>query len=446
MLGGRSFLSQYDMGAPQEIDSLSLVDSVTKWSKTCYEIKRIPEYVSMAFRQATVGRPGPAYLEVPWDVLQSQVEESEVTIPVNYRSKARPYGDPEMIKKAIDLLLKAEKPIVIAGSGIWWSRAEKELLEFIELIKLPLTLIQMGRGAVPEDHPLCFGPTRVGTREADAVLLIGTRLNYGLNFGRPGLFNDTAKWIQIDIEATEIGHNRPIDIGIVGDAKAILQQMIDEAKDKCKDRKDLPWLQQCKDYVKKRQDRAQADMNSDSVPIHPARLCKEIGDFLDRNALISMDGGDTTIWGASILKSYEPGQWMDNGPTGTLGPGIGFAMAAKLAKPDRQVLLLSGDGSFGLNAMEFDTMVRHNIPVVCVICNDESWGMVMHLQQETGGKEIATQLGYRSYEKVVEALGGYGEAIERPEEIRPALERAFNSGLPACINAKCISIVRSARK
>ena len=242
MLGGRNFLSEYDMGSPQELDSIALVNSVTKWSKTCYEINRIPEYVSMAFRQAMGGRPGPVYLEVPWDVLQSQIEESEVTIPVNYRTTARPYGDQEMVKKAVDLLLKAERPIVIAGSGVWWSRAEKELLEFIEMMKLPLTLIQMGRGAVPEDHPLCFGPTRVGTREADAVLLIGTRLNYGLNFGRPGLFNDTAKWIQIDIEATEIGHNRPIDIGIVGDARSILQQMIDEAKDRCKDRPELPWL------------------------------------------------------------------------------------------------------------------------------------------------------------------------------------------------------------
>ena len=188
-------------------------------------------------------------------------------------------------------------------------------------------------------------------------------------------------------------------------------------------------------------------MHSDSVPIHPARLCREIRDFLDRDATIVMDGGDATIWGASILRSYEPGHWLDNGPTGCLGPGIPFAMAAKLARPDKQVFLLHGDGSFGLNAMEFDTMVRHNIPVVCAICNDGVWGMVMHVQQAVGeDRIIGTELGFRSYEKVVQALGAYGEAVEKPEDIRPALERAFSSGLPACINVRCACVDRGAQR
>jgi len=446
LFGGRSPISQFDLGAPQEIDSLSLVASVTKWSKTVYETKRIPEYVSMAYRQALGGRPGPVYLEIPWDVFLDEVEEEEITFPTSYRTTARPQGDPDLVKKAVELLLSAERPVVIAGSGVWWSQAGKELQELIDLIKLPLTLAQMARGAVPEDHPLCFGPTRVGTRQADTVLLIGTRLNHCLNFGRPGLFNDEAKWIQIDIEATEVGRNRPIDIGIIGDAKAVLKQMIEEARDRCKGREELPWIEECREYVGKRQEKAEADMHSDSVPIHPARLCREIRDFLDRDATIVMDGGDTTMWGAAILKSYEPGHWLDNVPTGALGPGIPFAMAAKVARPDKQVFLLQGDGSFGLNAMEFDTMVRHNIPVVCVICNDEAWGMVMHEQLDFGRKAVGTRLGYRPYEKMVQALGGYGEAIERPEEIRPALERAFNSGLPACINARCISVSRATRR
>ena len=319
LFGGKSPLSEFELGSAQDMDSLSLMQSITKWRCGGYETKRIPEYISMAYRQAISGRPGPVYLEFPLDVLYAEVEEEEVIYPTNSRTAARPQGDPSLVKKAVELLINAKRPIVIAGSGIWWSRAEKELREFIELLNLPLTLIQMGRGAVPEDHPLCFGPTRVGTRQADVVLLIGTRLNYGLNFGRPGLFSAEGKWIQIDIEPEEIGRNRPIDIGITGDAKAVLGQMIDEARDRCKSRKELPWCQECRVYVKNRQVQSEPDEHSNNIPIHPARLCREIRDFVDRDAIIVMDGGDTTVWGAAILKAYEPGHWLDNGPTGTLG-------------------------------------------------------------------------------------------------------------------------------
>ncbi|MFH1032508.1 MAG: thiamine pyrophosphate-binding protein [Chloroflexota bacterium] len=445
--GGKAPLREFDLGAHQELDSITLMKSMTKWQKTCYETKRIPEYVSIAYRQALSGRPGPVYLEIPQDIFMSEVEEGEVVFPKNYRTTARPQGDPAMVKKAVDMLLNAKKPVVVAGSGIWWSRAEKELKELIELLKLPLILIQMARGAVPEDHPLCFGPTRVGTKDADVILLIGTRLNYGLNFGRPGLFGTEGKWIQVDIEPEEIGRNRPIDVGITGDAKAVLSQMIAEAQSKAKGRKELPWIEECKAYVKGRQQALEVEMNSDSVPIHPARVCKEIRDFIDRDAIIVMDGGDTTVWGAAVLKAYEPGQWLDNGPTGSLGVGIPYAMAAKVAKPNKQLILLHGDGSFGLNAMEFDTMVRYNIPVVCVIANDEAWGMTMHVQQGWGeDRVIGTRLGFRPYEKMIEGLGGYGEAVEKPEGIRPALQRAFASGKPAVINVKCASLARAARR
>jgi len=447
VFGGKSPLSEFELGSLQELDSLSLVESVTKWRRTGYETKRIPEYVSMAYRQALGGRPGPVYLEFPMDVLGAEVEEEEAPLPTSYRTTARVQGDPTLVKKAVDLLLGAERPIVIAGSGVRWSHAGKELQELIEIIKLPLILIQMGRGAVPEDHPLCFGPTRVGARRADVVLMIGTRLNYGLNFGRPPLFSEDGKWIQVDIEPTEVGRNRPIDIGIIGDAQAVLKQMIEEARDRCKGRQELPWIEECREYVRGRQEQLEVDMNSNSIPIHPARLCREIRDFLDRDAIIVMDGGDTTVWGATVLRGYEPGHWLDNGPTGCLGVGIPFAIGSKVARPDKQVLLLNGDGSFGLNAMEFDTMLRHKIPVVCIVCNDEAWGMMLHGQQAKGvDRVIGTELGFSRYDKMVQGLGGYGEAVERPEDIRPALERAFASGLPACINVRCVSVARAARR
>ena len=447
VFGGKAPLFEFELGSLQDLNSLFLVESVTKWRRAGYETRRIPEYVSMAFRQALSGRPGPVYLEFPADLLYTQIEESEAVACTNYRTAAQPQGDPEQVKKAVDLLAAARKPIAIAGSGVFWSQAGEELQELIEMIGLPLTLIQMGRGVVPEDHPFCFGPTRVGTKQADVVLLIGTRLNYGLNFGRPGLFGTDQKWIQIDIEPTEIGRNRSIDIGIVGDAKAVLGQMIAQARDRCGSAKESAWVQECRAYIKGRQEQLEAEMSSDSVPIHPARLCREIRDFIDRDAIIAMDGGDTTVWGAAVFKVYEPGHWLDNGPTGCLGVGVPFAMAAKVARPDKQVFLLNGDGSFGLNGMEFDTMIRHNIPVVCVICNDEAWGMMMHPQQAMGeDRVIGTRLGFSRYDRMVQGLGGYGEAVEKPEDIRPALQRAFASGLPACINVRCLSLARGVQR
>jgi len=227
----------------------------------------------------------------------------------------------------------------------------------------------------------------------------------------------------------------------------VLGQMIAQARDRCGSAKESAWVQECRAYIKGRQEQLEAEMSSDSVPIHPARLCREIRDFIDRDAIIAMDGGDTTVWGAAVFKGYEPGHWLDNGPTGCLGVGVPFAMAAKVARPDKQVLLLNGDGSFGLNGMEFDTMIRHNIPVVCVICNDEAWGMMMHPQQAMGeDRVIGTRLGFSRYDRMVQGLGGYGEAVEKPDDIRPALQRAFASGLPACINVRCLSLARGAQR
>jgi len=436
VLGGRSPLREFELGSLQDMDSLSLAKTVSKWARAGYETRRIAEYVSMAFRYALGGRPGPVYLEFPVDVLAAEIEEAEVPLPTNYRTASRALGDPVLIKEAVDLLLAAKRPLVVAGSGVWWSQATKELRQFIELTKIPLCL---GPGHLPADHPL-FLP-RVGTERADVVLVVAARLDFRLRFGRPPMFSNNSRWIQVDIEPTEIGRNRPIDIGVVGDARAVLKQMIDEAQDRCRGREESPWVEECRSQRKAQQEQLETLMNSDSVPVHPARLCREIRDFLDRDATIVVDGGDTSGWGFRCLRSYQPGHMLGVAPTGTLGVGPSFAMAARVARPGKPVLLLSGDGSFGLNGMEFDTMVRHNLPIVCVICNDQAWGMIMHGQRARGtDRVIGTELGFVRYDRMVEGLGGYGEAVERPEDIRPALERAFASGRPACINVRCLSV------
>jgi len=442
VFGGRSPLKEFELGSPLDLDSLPIVKTVTKWARSGYETKRVAEYVSMAFRQALGGRPGPAYLEFPMDVLEAEIEETEVVFPRDYRTIARAQGDPSLVREAIALLLGAERPLVIAGSGVWWSQAATELQEFIELTKIPVACVDMGQGSVPADHPLCLGNSVMAAGQADVVLLLGSRLSSRFRFGRPPASREESQWIQVDIEPTEIGRNRPIDIGIFADAKAVLKQMIQETQDTYGERKELPWVEECREQLRTRERQNEDMMNSNSVPVLYTRLCKEIRDFINRDATVVIDGGEIAGCGIRTLRSYQPGHTLGValGNSWTIGVGTAFAMAARLARPDKQVLLLSGDGSFGMNAMEFNTMVSHNLPIVCVIGNDGAWGAIKRSQQNKGFEVIGTERSFIRYEKVVEALGGYGEAVEKPEDIRPALTRAFASGLPACINVRCTSV------
>jgi len=346
VFGGRSPLRQFELGAIQDTDSLGVARTVTKWARSGYETRRIAEYVSMAFRNALGGRPGPAYLEFPDDILGASVDEEEVVLPADYRTTARPLGDPDRVSKAVDMLLKAERPLIVGGMGLWWSQAAEELREFVELTGIPFI-----GDALPADHPLRL-VYRAGTDQADVVLVLGTRLDFRLGFGREPLFSKDSRWIQVDIEQTEIGRNRPIEVGIVGDVAAVLGQMIEEARTRCRGRNELPWVKDVRQRSEESlQKRLAGNIDSDKSPVHPARLCREIRDVLDRDATMIFDGGEISGWGASVLRSYQPGHMLTIIPTGTLGVGTSYAMAARLARPDKQVLLLSGDGSFGLNPM-----------------------------------------------------------------------------------------------
>jgi acetolactate synthase-1/2/3 large subunit len=439
VFGGRSPLREFEMGPLQDMDSLSLARTVTKWARSGYETRRIPEYVGMAFRQAMGGRPGPAYLEFPADILHAKVEGATVELPQNYRTSARPQGDPRLVREAVELLLGAKRPLVAVGNGVAWSDAIPELQEFLQLARIPCA---GAPGVVPADMPyyqglLYWRGSAVSTRDADVILLLGARLDFTKGYGREPTFHKDSKWIQVDIEATEIGRNRPIDVGIVGDVKAVLMQMMQTIRSGSRAGDTSAWLAECSAVAKARERELDELMGLDSVPIHPARLCREINDFLDRDATIIADGGDASLMAFRALRTYKPRHFLGVLPTGTLGIGTGYAMAAHLARPDEQVLLFSGDGSFGLNAMEFDTMVRHSLPVVAVICNDTAWGMMVRDQKRWGpDRIIGTELGFVRYDKMVEALGGYGEAVYEPAEIKPALERAFASGMPACINVR----------
>ncbi|MFH1382220.1 MAG: thiamine pyrophosphate-binding protein [Chloroflexota bacterium] len=431
VLAGRSPVGSFEKSPLQEMDHLEFMKPITKWARTVYETKRIPEYISMAYKYALAGKPGPVVLECPMDIFNATVEESEVVFPepAKSRTTARVPGNPELVKAAAELLSKAQRPAVMAGSTVYWSHASEELQKFIETIGAPVFLNGMGRGCIPADHPqFSVYSRRLALGQADVIVLIGTVIDFRLNYGAPPLFNKGVKVIQIDIDQTEIGHNRPIDVGILGDTKEVLKQLLAELP-AGKVTKHPEWLEKLRAVEAARTKELEPFMHSDAVPIHPVRLLREVRDFLDRDAIVVGDGGDIVSYAAQILKINYPGHWLDPGKLGCLGVGTGFAMAAKLAEPDKQVLIVNGDGAFGLNAMEFDTMARHNIPVVSVIGNNRAWSPVPQ-----GSVALGRALGKARYDKMVEALGGHGEFVERPEQIRPALERSFSSGLPACIN------------
>jgi acetolactate synthase-1/2/3 large subunit len=427
-LGGASAIAQDGMGAFQEMDQVGMFKPITKWAERVKDTRRIPELINKAFRIATGGQPGPVYLDLPGDVLYRQVEESEVLFPKKPHAVPRVSGDLDLVKKAIALLKEAQRPVVLTGTGVFWSSAMEELKEFVELSGIPFYTTPQGRGVIPEDHPLSFlGARNQAWKEADVVLIVGTRLNFIIGFGLPPRWAEDVKIIQVDISDEEIGHNRPVDIGIVGDAKMVLRQFINEGRDAFRGRKELPWVETLRGYDKRSQEKAQALLNSDAMPIHPLRLCKEVRDFMDRDAIIVVDGHETLNFARQSVPTHVPGHRVNAGPNGCMGVAVPFGMGAKVAKPSTQVIVLSGDGSFGMNGMEIDTMVRHNIPAIIVISNNGGWAGV-------GGMTAGRDLGFSRYDKMAEVFGAHAEYVERPQDIRPALERAAASGKPAVIN------------
>lgn len=438
VIAGRSSLAMRDLGSMQDIDQLEIVRPLVKWARSVYQVERLPEYVATAFRQAKSGRPGPVFLEIPIDIIKAEVgEEQKVRYPSLYCPQTRLFSCENAVKEAAKLLCQAERPVIIAGSGVWWSGAADELTAFAELTNIPVYTRTMARGAIPEDHPLSGGFYPLGLMQADLVLILGTRFDWTLGYGRPPLFKAKMKTIQIDIHTEDIGKNRPVDVALPGDAGAVLQQLILEMT-AAKMNLDPQWPSTVQTLKAVARDAINQQAASDSEPIHPARLVAEVQQFLPRDAAVTVDGGDIAGFTVLSLQAYSPGslQWI--GAFGHLGVGLPFALAGKLAFPDRPLVLISGDGSLGLSVMEFDTAVRHNIPVVCVISNDSGWGQIRRVQRQTYGPErtIGANLGLMRYDQIVETMGGFGIYVEKIADIKPALKKAFDSGKPACVNVR----------
>ncbi len=443
LLSGKSGIEENDRLPLQDIDQQSVITPITKWARTIFDTKRIPEYISTAYKKAISGKPGPVYLGMPYEVLYESCNEEEIdrynTIIPSYKVEAAR----EAIAQAIGMLKSARRPVAIAGSGAWYSGADKELARLLDKVKIPIFTLNFGRGIVSDDHPLCFGAASPSapvafkriTSEADLILLLGIRLSLYIGFGRT--FNPEAKIIQVDIDPGEIGRNRPADLGIVGDISKVLSQLSDYVEKHSINLNYKSWVDQAKAWREDEWKKVEEIRNSNKTPIHVLRVIKEVEDVLGEDGILAIDGGDTQVWADTTFHVKKPGHYVKGGPLGCMGVGVPFAIGTKVACPDNQVALISGDGAIGMNFMEFETAIRHKIPFVTVVCNDQSWGMTKHQLWITYGRErqtVGVDLPLIPFHELVRVLGGYGELVTEPAQIHGALIRAFSSGVPALLN------------
>ncbi len=432
-LGGSSPWNEWGTGAFQEIDQVAIMRPITKWAERAYETRRIPELIDLAFRTAWSGKPGPVYLDLPGDVLFNSIDESTVVWPrADSPARTRPLADSAAVESAIALLSAAKRPVVISGSGVLWSSAAPELRKWVETTGMPLYTTPQGRGIIPEDHELSYPNARSGAlKEADVVLVVGTRFNYVFGHLRSPRFHADAKVIRIEVDPTEMAATQRVDVPLVGDARAVLTQLLAAASDRIRPASYADWRERLQKNNSEKAAAQEKELANDQVPIHPLRLCKEIRDFIRRDAILCVDGQEILNYGRQTIPTHVAGHRLNSGVFGTMGVGLPFGIGAKVAKPDAQVVVLHGDGSLGMNGLELDTAVRHKIPVLVVVSLNGGW--TGDPKREKPGRE----LGYTRYHDVAKALGCHGEFVEKPEDIRPALERAqraVDAGQPALVN------------
>lgn len=446
VIAGSVGLGDYDTGAEQDLDTLSILKSNTLWSARIYDTKRIPEYVSKAFRAALESIPGPVYLECPVNIMKGKIEEEEVSFPYKSRIAAQPFGEPLLIDEAADLLIQAKSPVIVMGdTSVYTSQYGEAVKELAHYLDIPVFATTTARGAFGDEDDELFSIGEGALSEADVVATFSANLNFRLNFGKPPMISKGAKFIQIHPNITKIGFNAPAHIGIVAGAGAGAKQILEAVREKTSARGNAAWIERAaKLHAKLRQEWTDGYFFEDIIPMHPARCAAEVGKFLateGRDWSVACDGGDAYEWMMRAVKVHRPGQIVGYGPNGTIGTGQGFAMGAWMAHK-KPVLLYTGDGSLGFYAMEFDTMERHNMQIICVVANDSQWGMVKMAETTRSTAEvqkgyIATELAHmRCYDKLSEVWNGYGEKVSDVNEIIPAIERAYASGKPAIINVE----------
>ncbi len=433
VLAGRAPAMRWGKGSLQEIDHVPFVAPITKLAATPDTTAEIPGLVDDAFLAAQAPHSGPAFVDFPLDLVFSEAEvpDSGRTAPP---ASAGPEPDGRAMERAVTLLEEADRPVIMAGTNLYWGRGEVALLRLAEARGIPIFLNGMGRGCVPADHALAFSRARgAGLQGADLALVIGVPMDFRLGFG--GAFGTQTELVVIDRAEPVREHPRSVAAELYGGLPAILDALREGCRSRPPGADTSAWVAHLGEQEAAKRAQESVELEDPRSPVHPMRLYRELGEVLDRTAIVIGDGGDFVSYAGRVIDTYEPGCWMDPGPFGCLGSGPGYALAAKLAHPDRQVVLLQGDGAFGFAGMEFDTLARRGVNVVSVMGNNGIWALEKHPMEALYGYSVAADLrpGTR-YDKVVEALGGHGELVERPEDVKPALARAFESGLPALVN------------
>ena len=437
VFGGQGPFNNLRRGSLQEMDHIGVMRPITKYADACFESYRIPEYIELAIRHAISGTPGPAFLEIPMDIFMGQVPDDNVIVPRIRTRAPRISPDRDEVRKALELLSQAQRPMLMAGTAVKWSEAEDSLNTFISEIHLPTFCNGMGRGSVPPDSPEFLNRSRRDAlSKTDCIVLAGTLLDFRMRFGKS--IPEDAKVIQLDMDNILMGQNRQTDVPLVGNLACSFDLLLEEMKNQGMKLDFTAFRDELRALETEAEAKVQSALDSDETPIDPQRMCREVRDWLDTfdAPIVIGDGGDIVATAAKIIPVKGRGAWMDPGPLGTLGVGMPFALAAQLANPDKRVVIVYGDGSFGLNGFEFDTAVRFNLPIIGVIGNDGAWGQMMRPQGAMLGWDRldGSILNRTRYDKVVEALGGHGELVESPDELRSALDRAAASGKPALVN------------
>jgi acetolactate synthase-1/2/3 large subunit len=425
----------------QDIDQVGMTRPVVKWAAEPPNASQIPFYLARAYSEANSARRGAVHLTIPVDLFAAEVQNAQsVTVPVLQPQVGATDG-------VIELLKSAQRPIIIAGSGVWWSGAERELHQFIEKTNLPLYTITMAKGVVSDEHPLCMGyadpalnpAARQAFQEADLFLVLGKRLDYRLALGGPRLFPADTRFVQIDLRPQELGMNRKLDLAICSDLKPALRAITDAVDQPWKP---LAWLHRLRALRSEWQQKLAAVACDESQPMHPAAFHQELRKHLPGETHYAWDGGDFAHWGRALLPALHSGGWLRLGPLGTIGSALPNGLAMKMMYPDKPVAVITGDGSLGFYIAEMDTAVRHKLPIVIIVGNDAGWGLERELQSALTGPEIvACELRSTRYDIIMKGFGGEGETIETLDQIGPAVRRAFSSGVPYCLNA----IIRGVR-
>ena len=436
LIGGAAPLGLRGLGSLQEVEQVDLLKPITKGSWTVSETRQIPEVLTTAIRTALTGRPGPVFVEIPVDLLMTMVEDRMAPIPTAYVHRRPLAPDAESVQTLADLLARAERPIVMAGSGVYWDDAAADLAAFAEAAGVPVFMNGAGRGALPAGHSLAFSQARgFALGQADFVLVLGPPLDFRLGYGRPPSFAENARVVVVDCDPAELGRNRPLELGLASDIGLTLRQAREALPNNVASRFEA-WRRTIRKKEDESQERLMAERLSDSVPISHYRLGHEIAAVVDAQTTVVGDGGDVVGCASKVVSLQRPGQWLDPGPFGCLGVGPSFAIAAKLLRPAERVLLIAGDGAFGLNGMEMETAVRFKLAMTVVIGNDGGWGQIRNPQLSFFGAErqVATSLPFTRFDRMVEALGGKGVQVTDPKQLRPALEQAMGSADVTCIN------------